>query len=288
VPTIGPTIGQPFDAEEAAADHYRLLTHALFPHQAFFLDSVGLLGGEMNRQIEEAYEQRGYRVGSPSDAADHIGHELGFLAFLCAAESGGWRNRETAVAIEFRSLQQSFLEDHLLRWITPLTVAIRFQSHAFYTELARLTLALLHDHYADLASTGNRSNGAPSAFILPDNLQRLNDRATSLRDVVRHLLAPPYSGFFLGRDAIVNVGRQLNLPIGFGNREDLLATLLRTGGQYEVAPGCLDALSHVTLAWQREYGTAVAEFPAFAPFIVPWQERAGETAALLAQFAAQW
>jgi TorA maturation chaperone TorD len=284
IPELAAALAHPFDADEAAADHYHLLTHALFPYEAFFLDSVGLLGGEIHRQLEEVYERIGYQAASSSTPADHIGNELGYLASLCAAESSGWRNGETAVAIELRRLQQAFLEAHLLRWITPMTVAICFQNQPFYGALANLTLALLHNHYVDLLCDGN---GTPFIFTLPDYPERLNDRETSLRDLARHLLTPPSSGFFLGRDAIVNVGRQLNLPVGFGSREDLLGTLLRTSGRYEVAPDCLDALCHVALAWETEYATAVVEFPAFAPFILPWQTRVDDTAALLTHLAVQ-
>jgi hypothetical protein len=242
IPELAAALPQPFDPDEAAAGHYDLLAHSLFPYEAFFLGSAGLLGGEISRRTGEVYERAGYRVATSPAAADpappdHVGHELGFLAFLCAAEAAG--NDEAAGANHCRSLQQAFFEEHLLRWIAPLAIAIRCQSRPFYTALTNLTLDLLHDHYADRLAGGN---DAPSTFILPDYPELSNDCTSSLNEVVRLLLAPPFGGLFLSRDAIAQTGRRLDLPVGFGGREELLSTLLRSAGQYDAAPAALNAL----------------------------------------------
>jgi hypothetical protein len=128
-------------------------------------------------------------------------------------------------------------------------------------------------------------NDAPSTFVLPDYPELLNDHTFSLNDVVRVLLVPPFGGFYLSRDTIAQTGRRLNLPVGFGSREELLSTLLRSAGQYELAPAALDALHNITLVWQAEYVAIKGQWPLLTPYTTPWRIRAAETGDLLIQFS---
>lgn len=283
VPELAAVLPPSFAADEAAAEHYHLLIHILFPYESIFLDEAGLMGGRVRQALLTVYGRAGYTVEPPSAEPDHIGCELRFLAFVCAAEAEAWARGETAVINQLRGLQQSFLQAHLLRWAIPLAIAIRQQAQPFYVALIDLTLALLNDHYADLLPN-HESNGP--GFALPERSRLLDDPATRLRDVTRYLLTPPYSGFFLSREVIGQIGRQLNLPVGFGGREDLLATLLHTGGQYELAPECLNALHKIACLWEADYGATVAELSAFAPFVVPWRARAAETIDVLTRLTA--
>jgi TorA maturation chaperone TorD len=90
--------------------------------------------------------------GSFSEQGDHIDHELGYLAFLCAAESEALEDGKQPIATQIRHLQANFLTNHLLQWLPPLVLAVQRQNHPFYGALAALTLALADDHLAALAS----------------------------------------------------------------------------------------------------------------------------------------
>ena len=87
---------RPFNADAAAAEHYRLTAVTVFPYESIFRDPTGLLGGKITDQVTALYRQNGYDLLSD---ADHLGHELGFMAHLCAAEAGALATGDATAAI---------------------------------------------------------------------------------------------------------------------------------------------------------------------------------------------
>ena len=93
----------------------------------------------------------------------------------------------------------------------------------------------------------------------------------------RYLLLPALSGIYLSRDDIGQLGRQFDLPRGFGSREMMLLNLLRTAVQYDALPSLLTALQETCRNWQTNYQTLISQYPKAALFIQPWQARAAAT-----------
>jgi putative dimethyl sulfoxide reductase chaperone len=255
------------DADQAAADHYHLTAVSVFPHESFFLDPSGLLGGPVCDHLSAAYGQNGYEVLSD---ADHIGHELLFLSHLCAAETAALVDGDENAASLWHSRQQAFLVTHLLPWLAPLAVAIDQSGSVFYGRLANLTLELAADHLA-VGSTKTAD------FTLPAP-PKLGGSESSLKEIARYLVTPPYSGLFLSREAISALARKQDLPRGFGDRAQILTTLLRTAGQYDAAGAVFQDLAAIYNDWAEHYGEQADRFPKLAPWIRPWQSRAAQTA----------
>lgn len=257
----------------AQAAHQQLFGFQLFPYESLFLDSSGLLGGVVTEAVQRCFDEAGFSAGTSTAAADHIGHELSFLALLCEIEAGG----EPAAQATARRRQHAFLENHLLRWLAPLVVALQQQPHPFYAALAGLTWAVTADHY------NARPPATAPVFTLLPPPDLLAQPQTGLKEIARYLVTPPHSGLFLGREDVRVLARPLELPTGFGGRREMLYQLLQAAARYDSLPAMLDGLAAVPAAWRHAYRRLLAADPTLAPFIAPWQQRLDQTALLLQQ-----
>lgn len=257
-------------AAEAAATHYRLFGLNVFPYESVFLDPAGLLGGTLSNQVARRYEADGYRPG-PDVAPDHIGHELGLLAHLCAAEADALEDGQRQLAQHLQQRQQTFLTQHLTRWLPPFLVALGRQENRFYRALARLTWEVAGDHLQE----------EPATWSLPPRPDLLADEKTGLRQIASTLLAPPLSGFFLDRDQVSRLARDQSLPRGFGDRQQMLLNLLRSAAQYEQFPALLATLQTVITGWQEAYAGQARAVPTLATAVAVWRDRLEATGRML-------
>lgn len=276
IPTLAAALPSPFDADEAAAIHYRLFEHALHPYESFFLDSSGLLGGPVTEAVTRHYAQIGFSAETDGIAADHIGQELAALAFLCAAEAQAHTRQDATAVARHRQQQADFLHQHLLPWLPPLVLATRQQAAGFYTAVADLTLALLADHAADLALP------APTFTLNPVPGWLAHDQA-SLGDIAQFWVTPVWSGLVLGREDVARLARQLNLPRGFGSRQQMMHNLLRTAGQYDQIPALLQSLAWLLETWAVSYRQQRQQQAALADHTAVWLARLDDAASLLQQ-----
>jgi TorA maturation chaperone TorD len=257
---------QPYDSNMAAAEHYQLTAVDVFPYESIFLDPTGLLGGPVSNEIAEAYNRSGYETLSDYD---HLGHELGFLAHLCGMEAASIaRNSEEAVVL-WTSRQQSFLAGHLLRWLSPLVVAVQQSGNLFYGLLTGLILDLCVD---------NLQGGIPNASLTLPQPPQIGGQESSLKDIARVLTTPPYSGLFLSRDAISALARRHELPRGFGDRAQTLTNLLRTAGQYDAAGAVFLDLAGIFQEGAERYEQQHDQLPKLQPWLKPWIDRVTQTA----------
>jgi putative dimethyl sulfoxide reductase chaperone len=253
--------------EEGA--HYGLFGLQIFPYESFFLGERGLLGGAVTAAVQGRYAEAGFAAGG-STAVDHAGHELAFLAFLCRAEAEAGAE---AQAVAGRR-QELFLAEHLLRWLSPLVVALQRHSNRFYAALAKLTWELVADHYRALKPA------AAPAFTLP---APRTEPPNGLKETANLLTTPAHSGLFLGREEVRLLARPLNLPTGFGGRRQMAQQLLEAAARYDSLSPLRHQLSSLLAAWRHAYAQLSASDPHLAPFISPWQQRLEQTAQRLQQ-----
>ncbi len=268
----------PFDADDAAASHHELFQFNVFAHESFFLSEDGLVGGEKTAVVNQRYFKFGYKPDSSDSQTDQLGQELACLAFLVSQEADAWEADLPLVANQRRTQQQQFLQTHLLTWAPACLLAIQNQTNPFFAELAQLTQALLLEHFATAVST-------PPNFLPPAQNILANDK-TGFKEIVRFLLLPAFSGIYLSRDDIGQLGRQFELPRGFGSREMMLLNLLRTAVQYDALPPLLTTLQKSCRDWQNKYQQLSDAHPQAAPLIGPWQERAEATENMVAELMA--
>ncbi len=273
VPELAQALPKPFDLDEAAAAHYQLFGFNVFPYEAIFLDESGLLGGEVTASVRHCYHHWGYVDEVTEHSPDHIGQELAAMAFLCLAEAEALARGAGETAASRQHQQIAFLQHHLLRWLPPFVLAVKAQGDGFYTAVAELTLAFIDDHYQSLLSATGR---LPEKWAMPPPYE-LNDEETGLKDIAKFLATPAYSGIFFSRDDVGRLAHHLDLPRGFGDRQQLLTNLMRTAVQYDQFSTWLKVLEAAVGECQTAYQTQVAHKPWLLPFVQPWQERAAQT-----------
>ncbi len=282
IPELVVALPDLFDADESAATHYHLFQLNLFPYESIFLATDGLLGGPITNKVQQQYEQSGFTVDASATSPDHIGQELAFLAYLCGAEANAWEDglgetpalSTVEVAVSIQNRQHTFLQHHLLRWLTPFVLAVQAQEVAFYSGLAELMLTFVADH-------AENANLPVHPHVLPDLPFLLDNDKTSLKDIAHYLITPAYSGFFLSRDQISHIARQHQLPRGFGSRTQMLTNLMKTAVQYDVLPALLQTIQQHTIDQETAFCQTGTAHPHLTAFITPWQTRLKTTRNML-------
>ncbi|MCB0129747.1 MAG: molecular chaperone TorD family protein [Caldilineaceae bacterium] len=263
----------PFDADSAAAMHQHLFGFSLFPIQSLFLARDGLVGGDESNRVHESYLSFGFMP--PSDhAPDHLGVELAALALLTGAEADAWRDGLDATAAHMAGVQQTLLQQHLARWIAPITIAVEQSGSAFYAQVATLTYAVVSDHLTP---------GIAFPFQRPAETLQLDDPGTGLREIARWLLTPCDSGMVLTRDNLRALARTLDLPTGFGERQLMLVNLLRAAAGYDLLPALVDELRRLATAWQQAYAARLHAAP---ELITPWSTQVAAAVRVLSELHA--
>lgn len=291
LPGLAEQLPQTFDADAAAAEHFRLLGRAVPPHASLFLDPAGLLGGPVAEEAAAFYARVGFAPDPAAPSPDALSEEMALLAFLAGAEADAWEDAKPAIARRMAVLQGEFLTGHLLPWLPPFVLALRDEANPLYSALAQLTLELAAEQLGNAtrieqSSPGPLRENPPNP---PPVSHLLEDEGTGLREIAAFLTSPPRSGLYLSGDAITRLGREVGLPRGFGPRAQMLETLLRTAAQYEAFPPLLARLDALWQRGQAGYTAQADAYPHLLPFLHPWQERCTAARALLRRLGeGQW
>lgn len=249
IPDIASLVPDPFDEDEAAADHYALFSLDVFPYASVFLDAQGRLGGPTTDAVQRHYAQSGFQPALDRESADHLGHELALLAFLSEAETEALEDDKAHEAERMHRRMQAFMDEHLLWWLPAFVQAVQQQSYPFYAALGRLTLEVVLDHRAAL---GQR-NSLPEKAVLEEPPNVLEEEKTGLKDIAAYLTTPAWSGLFLGRSDLARLGRGERLPRGFGSRVQTLTNLLRAAVEFDRRDALLHAMSEQVGIWEQWY-----------------------------------
>ena len=271
IPQLAEASPSTFDSDLAAADHQQLFSFDIYPYESIFRDPQGLLGGRITVEIEELYRHSAYSCSADSG---HIGEELAFLAFLCAAESSHLENGRLNESIRYTKEQAGFFNTHLLHWLPALETALRQSHQPFFAALGNVSLHLVAEHAASLNLEPFSLPPDPASAPTADFV---HDPQTNLKTIAHFLLTPPYCGFYLGRESIAAFARSAKLPRGFGGREQLLLNLLSTAAQYDMLLELLSNLTTFTTSWQQAYQRQIEVHPHLKLWIEPWKKRTAET-----------
>ncbi len=277
-PELAAALPDPVDFDELAAVHYQLFGMNVFPYESIFLDDSGLLGGRVTDGVTRSYGRIGFVADTAGDSPDQIGQELAALAALCRVEAAARAENRVSLAASRQAWQREFLEGHLFRWLPPFVLAVRQQEDVFFTAVANLTLALAAHHYDELAETP-----ADPGDFLPPAPDILADEKTGLKEIARYLTTPAYTGLYLGREDVSRLARRLELPRGFGNRQQMLVNLLRAAAQYDQLPHVIADLMSLSERQREAYWRIGVDYPKLAGFTAVWQARAARSGRLLAQ-----
>jgi hypothetical protein len=257
----------------------------LLPYESVFLAADGLLGGFAGESVTTAYRQLGFSPDAAASSPDHLGYELAALAHLCQQEAKAIQEGSNDKVALARQLQGRFLQDHLLPWLIPFHLALKRQADPFYTAVSNLCLSLVHQHFTGLETDSRH----PVQWVVeawPSN-DLLDEERSGLREICDFLMVPILSGLYLSRADIGRLGRQLQLPRGFGDRSQTMLNLMRTAAQYEQFAALISGIREVVTDWLAGYHQMREAMPELTPFVIPWEERARQTRGLLSNLEDQ-
>ena len=270
IPELASTLPAEFDMDQTAVTHQTIFGFNVFPYESFFLDSTGLIGGDVTEAVVRKYRAAGFQEEIGATSPDHIGHELAYIAHLL---NEGRPDSHYHLRV--------FFAQHLLIWLPSFVLAVSKQGSAFYTALSELTWSLVADHADEIGSLDTMKIQLPN---VPDLLQ--NDK-TSLKDISEFLTMPVYCGIYLGREEVAQLARRLELPRGFGSRSQMLTNLLKTAVQYDQLPLVITKIQDLLADERKRYIGLANDYPQIAFYATRWEERTGETAVLLSQMEHQ-
>ncbi|MBV7331927.1 molecular chaperone TorD family protein [Chloroflexi bacterium TSY] len=270
----------PVDLDCLMVEHEALFGLNVFPYESLYLDRSAMIGGAVTTTVLSSYQRVGYQTSSAAPSADHLGEELRLLAFLCGAEADAREDQIETFTRRMMAEQRRFLEEHLLRWLFPCIQTIRSESSSIFAVVAELIQDLVLTHYTDLVESSPPDWIQPP-FTLPHPPSLLTDEQTSLHDIATYLSTPVWSGFGLTRSAVVRLGREQQLPRGFGNRVQMLTNLMRSAAQYDGIPILLMNLRQMIDEKKVGYQQLVHMTPSIDQFVTPWLKQIRETDRLL-------
>ena len=273
---MGCLLEDPAHLDELAAAHERLFGFNVFPMQGVFLGSKARTGGEETRRILAFYQKISFPTASNAEGPDHIGALLHCLAFLSRAEA----EADDPQYIELiKKLTTELFDQHLLRWLPSLTVAMRRLADPFHAALINTTFELAMTHREALETP------AATTFELPAPTLDLDHPRTSLSDLAAFWLTPSSCGIFVSREDIRRLSRSGDLPAGFGPRQTMMHNLLHSAADYDGVDGIARGLEALFDETQRSFLLLREQHAeAWTSLLTPWLEVLKRSRALLTTF----
>ena len=234
------------DLEKAATSYVATFDLGVPPYASTFLAEDGRVGGARTGQIADEIVRDGFMPITDEVAACHLGVLLGHMYALWAT---GREDRARA-----------FARDHIASWITPLASAVAAVDDGLWAAVVAMIADLTLD---DASKAGDRSADpahAPPAHPLVDD-------ASGLRDVAEFLAKPARCGLFLTDAECARIGREYDLPRGFGHRRARIETQLGSAAEY----GRVGDLANAWLALVDRREAALRETEDDAPSLATVQ-----------------
>ena len=166
------------------------------------------------------------------------------------------------------------LDQHLMRFILPLYEGVTQLSSSFYTALLDMALQFACELRTHLPE-------GVDSWTLPEPSRPLTHPDHGLREIAQQLCIPSQCGAYLSIDLIQAVGRELEVPSGFGTRVNRLENLFHGAARFDRLPALVRGLDArmESLQIQRESS------PLPPAHIEPWRERLRQTRIHLAELA---
>lgn len=251
-------------APPTAAEHTGAWVLGLTPYASVYLGREGMIGGEARDRVAGFWRAVGF---TPPAEPDHLGALLGLYAAL--AESGAGE-QEPAQRHLLGRARDALLHEHLAPWL-PQLLDRMVGEEGFYGAWARLLRRTLDAELQAVGPSGALPLHLRDVPAVPD------PRAEGAGAFLAGLLAPARSGMILAWGDLGRLGREVGVGVRLGERRRVLEHLL---GE---EPGTvLQALADHARAAALRHGGRLARLGGTARW---WQDRAGETVALLEALA---
>jgi len=273
LPLVMPDGEMRFDADLLEAERYRVFGLNVYPYAGVFLGADGLMGGT-EAEASAAFYAR-VKWDAPSHDADHIGMQLGVLAWLTGAEADALADGKPGQQARIQALRRDVLDRRVLTWLPMLARAVASQESRVYERVIGLALDLAAEDRAELGEGESRP-----AFVLPTPPDVLADPKTSLRDIASVLMTPAWAGVYLSREDVGRLARRHHLPSGFTDRKTLLHNVFRAAVDYGVFAALIADLCQTVTGW-GDYFHQQANNPVLQAGCLVWARQTERTLDLL-------
>ncbi len=235
----------------------------VYAYGTAFTDVTGEMNGPAAAAASRRYEAAQYAPPelAVAGAPDHAGLCLGFLAQLAA-----------------RGADNSAFLAWTLDWLPVCALAVERQpfAHPFYRDLAAATRETLFAIAPPAAAT-------PEDLAPVLELDSEPEEEVGLSRIVRFLLAPAASGFFLSRSRLGALALEAGLRLPFGSRFDVARALFEASGESGRVEPVLAALSREAEAWDASFAASAREHPSWQSRADAWRGRIATTREKLAE-----
>lgn len=264
------------DEDTMGALHHKIFGYEISCHEGVFRSSSGLVGGPRADQVTEAYHAVDFQ---PQNwlSSDNLSAELGFLSFLCLREYHAFLGGEKTEASRMRQMQAAFLDHHLLCWLSACSAGVKGCGNPLYGKIAEIMVGITAEHRQHLAAEYEISSPALEQVDVPD----LEATHTGLEQVIEYLVIPDRSGLFISHSHLVEIGRVLSLPRGFGSRRQVLRNLFDAAVRYDRERVLIQAIKEMLEGQRFLFETWTQEFQVLGIFHLPWIEKMQTTTALM-------
>lgn len=233
----------PYDAEAVAEEHCAVFDRDVVPLAGLFLDPEGRGGGPLVARLAPHFAS----LGAPSPPTpEALTAQLRGLAWLCAAEAEASADGDESEVLRMRGMERRWLDAVLLPWLPAFVAAVTRTGKPWATALATETLDLLLQLRQELGPAEE-----PELPPAPATLD-LDADDTGIQQIARWLSTPAASGLFLGRHVLERLGRDTEVPRGFGGRQLVLGNLLLAAARFGALDSVIDGLHAEVEAWRRE------------------------------------
>jgi putative dimethyl sulfoxide reductase chaperone len=259
-----------------------------FPYESLFHERelmVNTAGVERLRALmeETGFDHTLYAVG----AADHLGVELAFMAYLIAREIAGEQSGQGWMLHRARAYQATLLYQHLATWVPMAMLTMQgIAPTPLFHLLAEITLELVLSDVTTIPATD--TNEWVEALPISDAPPRDENEDDGLSSLIRHLITPFESGVFLTRIGIRRMARQLHLPMTMGDRFGMVKQLFEAAGQFEKIEPLVTVLEQHWTQTEAQVVALMNAAPLWRSYGDVWLRRLGQGRGVLADLHKSW
>lgn len=303
VPGLGDVAPETVDVlEQLQVEYEYVFGRNAYPYESLYADHDLMLNTAAANRFAQLCQDCSFAEESPVGAPDHLGCQLGLMAYLLAIEIRALREQNLALLTWARAHQHRCLDDHLACWAPVfLGVVERVANHPLYRTVAQVTLELIlndlerSDRLALWIPLDERQGASdPSLSAVQDqdasglSVHLGDDRVRDLNQIVRSLIIPDIAGVFISRHDISALGRRLRIKVPMRERRQMMRDLFDTAARFDLIPTLLDQLDELFAAEFWRLAVLTERYPAWTAHARHWLFRLKQSREMVRELRAQY
>ncbi len=252
--------------QEAQAAHQALFEEQVAPTVSAFLHTHDHDTAAIKEQMAVIMDN--YPLDVAADSPDHIEAQLQLLAYLTMLEAQAWNDDLLAMAVKARGIQRAFLQNHLLRWLPPFTIAVYRHGSTAYRGTVALLWHTVHSHFADVVNYYDLMPYFEIDFELPDTPESDDSLAQSLE----RLLSPSECGVWMAQHDVAALEETAAQPTKLSSdlRKAQLEAAVVSAEEAKDTAVLLEKVQVLLDDWVTQYEVLNRTYPATRPFVDQW------------------